>query len=253
MLTDSLKELGFSDKEVKVYLCLAELGKANVHQISKRTGISRTTVYPVLSRLTEKGLISEEPRKGVAYFVAHPPENLWGLIHREEQELKARQKLISEVVNLVTPHFRSKNYSVPKLQFFEGDANIRSMLDSHLTPWFDSMRKYDNTLWGYQDHTFTEQYSDWLQRYWSNKDPSHQICLFSNKSRIEMKLKSIVENREIRALPKDYQLNSTVWISGDYITMIMTRQRPHYAFQILDPVFAANLKLFVKLLWDREI
>ena len=124
------------------------------------------------------------------------------------------------------------------------------MLAEFLPDYFESMRKYDNTLWGYQDHTFVEHHKDWLERYWGQKDNDHRISLFSNRSDIEGMLKHRVKNREIRVFAKDFQLSSTLWISGDYITLIMTRQLPHYAFQLYDILFAENLRRVFQAFWQ---
>ena len=245
-----LRDLGFHETEVRVYLALAEIGKGQAQVLSKLSGVARPTTYSVLGKLVEKGVVSVEKRNDTSFFAANPPSTLLGLIERKKKKLLKEERQAKELVQLMEPYFSSKHYSLPKLQFFEGTENVKSMLDNFVEVWMRSMAKYDDTLWGYQDDTFVAQHGEWLLRYWQSKGPQHRICLFSNKSELEAELRERVSNREIRVLEEDFQLTSTIWISGDYITMIMTQQEPQYGFQIHDAVFASNLRRIFQRLWQ---
>ena len=102
----------------------------------------------------------------------------------------------------------------------------------------------------YQDHHFVETYREWLDYYWNSMDRNERIWLLSNRSPTERRLKNRVACRLIRALPLKYQFSSTVWVLGEYVVTIMTRQEPHYASQLQDSVFAANQRLTFQLLWQ---
>jgi len=100
---------------------------------------------------------------------------------------------------------------------------------------------------------FVETYRDWLDYYWGSMHADEKIRLLSNRSVTERKLKNRVQRREIRVLPKQYHFSSTIWVLGDYIVSIMTRQKPHYAFLLQDAVFAANQRLLFQLMWRLEL
>jgi len=46
-----LKELGFKDNEIKVYLALTELGEAPASKVAKKAGLPRTTTIDNLEHL----------------------------------------------------------------------------------------------------------------------------------------------------------------------------------------------------------
>ncbi len=244
------ERLGFNKTETKIYLLLAEIGRATANLLAKRAQIPRATCYSILDGLVAKGLVSKEQDEAVTIYVANKPESLLALVDQKRKKVELEAQVASEVVKLITPYFKSKNFSVPRLQFFEGGKNVERMLYDHLDEWFASMRAADNTLWGYQDHTFGIEYLAWLNLYWKQKDPQHKICLYSNAPGVKQQQKFKIPNREIRVLKEDFELQSTLWVSGEFLTMIMTRQRPFYAFQIRDRVFASNLRAFLKLLWN---
>lgn len=246
----ALLNFGFSEKEIAVYLKLAELGRASAHTLAKRTKIIRSSVYPVLNRLVEKGVVSIQQEGDISLFVCNAPTALLSIVREEKSQITARETLAFELVRLVGPYFQRKNYSIPSLQIFDGEKNVSAMLSEFLPDYLESMKKYDNTLWGYQDHTFVTPYRDWLERYWKEKDDTHKIHLFSNRSDIEGSLKHRIKNREIRIFAKDFQLSTTLWISGDYITLIATQHVPHYAVQLHDALFAENIRRVFRAFWE---
>ena len=51
-----LKELGFSDNEIKIYLTILKSHGMIVARINELTGIPRPTIYDTLNSLIEKGI-----------------------------------------------------------------------------------------------------------------------------------------------------------------------------------------------------
>ncbi len=253
MINQLFEQLGFSHNEIKVYLSLAELGKSSASMIAKQQDLPRSTIYSVLEGLIQKGIVAVEQSSGSSYYVLNQPDSLQRMVAREKEqalaEAKEKEQVAAELLEAVQPFFKSTNYSVPKLQFFDGAANVENMLYDNCQEWQKSISRFDYTWWGYQDHHFVENYRSWLDYYWAQMHEGEQILLLSNKSSTEHKLKGKVHKREIKHLPKAFEISSTIWILGDYIISIMTRQKPHYAFQLKDTVFAANQRLIFQLLW----
>ena len=254
MIEQLLSSLGINSNEINTYLSLAELGKSTASIIAKRLQSPRSTIYTALDGLLKRGIISIEQEHEVNYYIANKPESLVRMITIEkkasEELLKQKMNLATEAIPLLTPYFKNENYSVPKLRFFEGTTNVQSMLYDHFKTWQESISKIDYTWWGYQDHEFVETYREWLDFYWSSMDKDEKIYLLSNRSETEKKLKNHVSRRIIKAIPKKFQFSSTVWVLGDFVITIMTRQKPHYAFILQDAVFAANQRLTFQLLWE---
>lgn len=249
MIDQLFQSLDFSSNEIKTYLQLAEVGRSTAHLIAKRIKIPRTTIYSVLASLVEKGLVSEEQRKGATYFIPNKPESIVRLINKKQEHLKNKEIIAKELSLLVAPFFKSKNFSIPKIQFFEGKDNIESMLFDNILAWQSSMQKYDSTWWGYQDVSFVKNFKKFLEHSWKIKRDQEQIQLISNADPIEKKLKDKVKGRSIKEMPKEYEFASTIWVVGDYIVLIMTKEEPYYAFQMKDEVFSANLRLIFQMLW----
>lgn len=253
MIDQLFEQIGFSKNEIKVYLCLARLGKSSASIIAKQQQLPRSTTYSVLDSLIDRGVVALEHTSGTTYYVINQAESLQRMIEREEQEYllkaSAKKSVTTELMGLIRPFFKSENYSIPKLRFFEGTANVENMLYDLCREWQESISHFDYTWWGYQDNHFVETYRDWLDYYWNSMHQKEKILLLSNKSDTEKKLKGEVARREIKVVPKSFEFSSTIWVLGEYVVTIMTRQKPHYAFQLKDTVFAANQRLMFQLFW----
>lgn len=249
-LTAKLRIFGLSEREGAAYLVLAQLGRMPATVIARKIGAPRTSVYPALESLTKRGLVSQHIERTVTFFSANDPEALFGDIRREQRALQTKAEQAREIVETLRSTFRSGSHSVPHLQYFDGSENVENMLHRFLPEWMTSMQQTGDVLWGYQDHTFVKNYSAWLNSYWKSRSPAHQIRLFSNESAEEEALKNKVKGREVRTLPGGLDLRTTLWISGDYVTVIMTRQEPHYAFQVRDHIFAESLRRIFQSLWS---
>ena len=152
MIEHYFETLGFNDKQTKVYLSLAETGKATASFISKRCDIPRSTVYALLDSLVEKGVVSLEHSSGTTYYVVNDTESFTRMLEREEEELKSKFTLASDLAQQLIPYLKSSHHSVPKLQYFEGKRNIDNMLFQFLPAWRKSFAKAnDHTVWGVVD------------------------------------------------------------------------------------------------------
>lgn len=114
-----LEEIGLSEKEAKVYLALLEVDSDTINDLAKKTGINRTTVYPVLESLSKKGLVSEVQKGKITTFSAEPPERLETFMERQKALLTERANRLKDVV----PQLKSIQRETgerPIIKYFEG-------------------------------------------------------------------------------------------------------------------------------------
>lgn len=245
--------LGFSEIETRAYLALTESGRAPATGLAKRLTIPRSTAYSVLEGLVSRGVIVVDREKEPAQYTPLDPGSFLRTIELQKQEsdrqFDQQSNAARELEKLVRPLFLGQEFNVPRIQFFDGTRNVESMLYTYDKVWQESISHFDHTWWGYQDVQFIQSYRGWLEKYWKGLKEKEKIRLLSNRTEVEKKLKGKVERREIKALPKGVEFSSTIWILGEYVVCIMARQQPHYAFQIKDPILAANQRTIFQMLW----
>jgi len=147
-IKEKLRELGLSEKEVKVYLALLELGSSVVRDIAKKAGVNRSTAYIVLDTLLSRGLVHASGRGGLKTYTASPPEQL--IRHLEE---KAKQyKSLASVAQDLIPELKSIEkqkkdrpefapQSKTKVQFFEGEEGVKTVYEDTLAS-LEQIRAY---------------------------------------------------------------------------------------------------------------
>jgi len=250
MIKEILKKLGFNEKEISVYLTVLEQGKTKPSDVSRMTGINRSTVYGIAKELVQKNIIVEDLAGKQSYLVALPPEDLKMLAQKEERELANKKILIDQAVQELGKYTQNTKYSIPKIQFIY-EEDVQDFLYKQSPLWQKSMEKYDSTWWGFNDTSAIELNQKWIDWYWreiASKDL--YVKLLTNQSQIEeeMKVKGY-DRRMIKFWNEGNALTAATWVCGDYIILLVTGRHPHYLVQINDEMFAYNLREMFKSIW----
>ena len=122
-LCRELEGVGFSSKEAGVYLALLEFGALRAHQISRHSGINRSTVYLALEALMERGIVSCTDDEGTKCFVAESPVHLERIVEDERRRHTQASLRIQESM----PHFFALWNAIehkPTVRFFEGQEGM---------------------------------------------------------------------------------------------------------------------------------
>lgn len=248
-----LADIGLNTKEIKIYLTLLKNGKSLPSTLSRLTKINRASVYSTAKGLLAKGIIAEDMSGKTLYLSPLPIENLMQLVEKPKRELDEKADLIKKAVNELSFLTADKKYPVPKIRFVE-ESDVEDFLYTHCAKWNKEIMKSDGIWWGFQDPSFVEHYEKWIDWTWKQKDVQNQkfrVHLLSNiTSKIEQKMRTKrIARRDIRPLP-GLDFTSSIWVAGDYLIMITTRQHPFYILEIHDHTLAHNMREVFKKLWS---
>jgi len=137
MLEKELKNAGLDEREVKIYLACLEMGETSVSNLSRKTGIKRTTVYLIIDSLQEKGLLGLIKKGKKTLFVYEDPRKI---IEKLEQRKKAVEKIMPELLSLT-----SLTNKKPRMKYFEGKQAVEEVYldtlaypDQEILSWFPS-------------------------------------------------------------------------------------------------------------------
>ncbi|MDP2656560.1 MAG: helix-turn-helix domain-containing protein [bacterium] len=252
MPQEILKQLGFSDKEAKIYLAILHAGKTTPTQIAKETGINRTTVYSVASDLIKKGIIAEDLGSTKTYLVALPLQDLANLTKQEEEKLDIQKNLITQAITQLQEATKDAPYHIPKLIFIS-EEQLENYLYSRLPIWSESLLERDGIFWGFQDHTFATEYVKWIDWQW--KQPFSQnvsLNMLTNESEFETKIMKPRDynRRNLLFWKKGANFQSSTWVNGDYVVFVNTRQHPFYLIELYDKTIADSMRHLFKGIWD---
>lgn len=242
MINEYLQKLGLSDKEIALYLAILQRGKVEIPEVSKLTGINRTTVYSVAGELVSRGLISQDLGSRPNILIANDPEQLKSFVNRQQNVVDS---LIPEL------HAISKNteYSVPKIKFV-AELDLESYLYSEADRWDKSMAEIDKTLWGFQDPTFAPRYKKWIDWYYTRPHTKDfKVKIITNSEEKDMPK---MTQRELIYLGDQFDFNSAIWVRGHYIVMVSYKEKPNYLIEIYDKRLAHNLRELFKGVWEQN-
>lgn len=153
-----LKELNFTQGQIKVYQGILDLGTAGIHNIQEKTGLERRAIYDILNKLIEKGFITYIDEKKTRKYQCTHPKNLKEAIEQKQQNLEILSNKLPQIINLFT-------YSKPEIraEVYRGNEAMKAFLNESLD--------YDATYW-FGGNTGVETCSEemrlWFKR-WTKK------------------------------------------------------------------------------------
>lgn len=250
-LQANLENIGLNQREIKTYCTILELGEADIRTIGLKSELPRTSLYTVVERLVELGIVVTRTMRGKAIYSPAPASCFESLLASEQAELERKSQALSDLARQVQPYLAEQAVTIPRISVFEGRAQVERMLYDYLEEWRKSYeRAGDYTLWGFQDHEFVTEYSKWHEHSWKSRGEREEIKLFSNSEAQQQQSEAGITKREIRRLPINVTLASTILIRGEFIINARTHGKLHSAVMTYDPVMAANMREIFRLLWD---
>lgn len=131
-IIERLSRFGLSEKEALAYTSLLGFGTATAREVSRDSGLNRSTAYVLLEMLVKKGLASTSQEENNRYYTASPPERL---IQALEDEAKRATENLGEARNIL-PELKSIYVGVgpkPKVTFYEGEKGIETVYEDTLS------------------------------------------------------------------------------------------------------------------------
>lgn len=121
MIDNVLSEMGFEEREAKIYLLLIKEGDMPALKIARKTGIDRTTTYDILERLIGKGFVSTYSKNKSKHFKPLKPNKLLDYFKEKYSSL---QKIIPEMNKL-----SNKTQEKTSCEIFQGKDGLKTALN----------------------------------------------------------------------------------------------------------------------------
>ncbi|OGI26664.1 MAG: hypothetical protein A2359_03230 [Candidatus Moranbacteria bacterium RIFOXYB1_FULL_43_19] len=243
-LEKQLEQIGFHEKEAKVYLACLQLGQDTAYHIAQKCGLKRATVYFTLNLLVERGLVSIWKTKKATLFRAANPKKLFTQIKRKEEMLTEIFPLLQSIFNF--------DEDRPNIQIFEGREGVRQIY-AEIVEYLSKGKEIQ--CWGDLSHIWNllEDLTNKLLKETQTRHYKIREILNENEKNKEY-VKSIRKNKnpnhKIRFLPDDqiFSGNDNV-IFGDKLVIFST-QNKLFATVIESQDIARSYKILFNLAWQ---
>jgi HTH-type transcriptional regulator, sugar sensing transcriptional regulator len=240
-LIKGLEAYGLDKKEAKVYLAGLEMGSASVLEFARRTKLARTTLYPVLERLRQRGVFRVGKVKKTTVYIAESPKRL-------EEQMQERESLVEKTVPALEL-LQETARGGPGVTFYEGTAGFKRLWRQLLESGVEEYRLITSGV-GLLDYV-KEPYL--LDRIISERKKrgikSLQLIPQSRETK-KIVEKDEDEMRESRFLPNDVDLPATVIIFAEQIAFITTRKENAMIILASGDV-ARTYKTLFDLVWEK--
>jgi len=132
-ILSKLRELGFSEKESRVYLASLKLGSAPIRKIAKLSGVNRATTYVLVEGFMKKGLMSSYNQGKKRLFTSESPDTISAIIRNEKAEIQVKEDIIKEIMpSLVEVYDTTQGGQKPQIRFYEGKLGLNSVREEML-------------------------------------------------------------------------------------------------------------------------
>lgn len=239
-LDEALAQIGISGKRARFYLAALELGQAPVHKVAEKAGISRTTAYDILARLTRDGLVSRLPKDGRYHIAVEDPTRLLGVLDDRRRMVETLLPELSSLYN--------RSAVKPRIRFYEGRDGINTVL-------YDTLECRSKQLSGVLSMRDLLEVPGKLEmeKYIAQRI-ARGIHLRVVRSREKEAGRALwptraADLRELRYAPAGAVFPMTIWTYDDKVSIISSR-REHFGMILESPEFAAMMANLFAVLWS---
>ncbi len=242
MYLKQLERVGFTPREIRVYMALLELGESPVGKIIKQSGIPSSKIYETLDKLKSKGLASSVTKNNKYYFLASSPDTI--LDHLDHQRRMITEDVVPQLKSLQT-----KDKITRTVTLYEGIRALKSIYDLMLR----TLHKGDTIYAMGVPLRVQELLYNHLQQF-TKKRVKAGIWL---KIIYEREARSYGETRKkagytlVRYMKKDSLTPTWVDIFTDYVVLFEIGDSPR-AVLIKDPDMAESFKHYFTFIWKQS-
>ena len=131
MDTKILEEIGFTQKEIDVYMVMLTLKTSSVFEIMSQAKVSRQTIYEILQKLLDKGLVSYTIENNKKQYNVTNPKRLLSIISEQEIIFKEKGARLQALLPDILKRY-NENKQETKFELFIGKEGMKTVTNDIL-------------------------------------------------------------------------------------------------------------------------
>ncbi len=235
------------------YLFLLRNGATSAGKMARKIGIPRSSLYGILGRLSQHGLVGESLEGGIKLFIAEPPEKISLLFGRRLEELNNVQEQFRNILPELSRQNNSRLIS-PRLEMFEGSEGLQSVLKDMLL--YYELQTF--ALWPIDN--MLDILSPDFFRYLNKeriKNNLYTRAIWPHNHSVKLKTHPYLGvgqkfKREIRVAPANIDFPMGYWSYGRKTAFISSRKES-FGFLIESEELSQTLKAQFEILWQISV
>jgi len=244
-IIETLRELGFTEGEIRVYLALVKLGSTTIGPIINEAQVSNSKIYILLEKLTKKGIVSYIFKGKTKYFQASSPNYLYDILELEQNKINKLKDSLKEVIDFIE---KNSDKSKEESKIYKGYNGMKSA-------WFEAIKSIP--LCG-KYYFFSKGYGkdSYLKSFFRNLSSE----LHEKKIQI-LGLANIDEKKEYNLFYKKLGYNmkytslnwpADITIAGDFLLIFIWDKDIPIVYSIQSRILVESYKIFFQNLYNSK-
>ena len=235
MDTKLLEEIGLTPKEVDVYLALMQSRSSSIFDLMNRARVSRKSIYEILQKLLNKGLVSYTIQDNKKIFEAVSPERLIEIVKEKEANI---QSMLPELMKRY-----QKNEKDVKVEVFLGTEGMKTVSNNLLK------EKKNFYVLANEGKIF-----EYLKYYMPQFQQKMRVLgiwgdvIYSESAR-DKKYHTPAENN-IRYVSDKYSSPMSIAIYGNNVNILIYSEDNPIAIHLKSKDIAQSFMHYFNLMWD---
>ncbi len=245
-----LRELGLSAGQIAAYSAILELGVATLNQIHEKTGLERRSVYDILNKLIERGLVTYITENKKRKYQSAPPNKVLVEIKQKISALKELEQQVPIMQDV---------FAVPKVdvqaEVYRGNDAIKSFLEEVLA--------YKESYW-LGGNNFNQQkavpqslvlwFTQWMKRRAEHKHMMYD--LIQQGTVLEgLHLDDFAKQKKaylkVKRLPEELKFPLVIVIFGNKVAQILWSKQS-FAFLLESEEVKDSFMKYFKYFWKKD-
>lgn len=157
MLEKLMRDLGFTNNEIKVYESLLKIGSATTGKIIEESQISSGKIYETLNKLIDKGIVNFIKKNNIKVYTASSPSSLFFFLEQKKKKIIEEEKKLAELLPKLEKMPLIEKESISVYKGYKGIRNIGNDLLEH----YKEKELQVMGVTGYKSETFNLLWENW--------------------------------------------------------------------------------------------
>jgi len=137
-IKNTLKDLWFNEKEIKIYLTSLAIGQSPSSILGQKHNLPRTTANYICKSLVEKWIMSMVPKWNSFLFSPENPDKLLVILNKQQEKLNRKlsstKQVIGNLKSIMNPYMK-----LPTVKYFTWVDGIIELLNDVLLSEYDCL------------------------------------------------------------------------------------------------------------------
>lgn len=245
-----LATAGLNHYEGKIYLYLLTHGELAASKISQALMIPRSTTRGILDDFCDQGVARKMYRKNTQYYSALPPAKLLTHLKRQQLELAEKQAAVEIGIKDLEYLYKAPK-SLPKVQFFQGTAQVIEAFNSSLFEEVDEILIFTSYVF-FENKTIKKNDDDFYVKMRVKKNIPARVLVGQSAHSKNLPKLSKAELRERRFLPAAYQIPGNLYVYGDKVLHFSFDENPPTAIITTSQMMADTMRSMFEFMWGKS-